>query len=79
MPDNVQIIEDPPTHPPLPRSASNPKPKGILKNPLPSPAIAQSGGQLVLFTIPTDHCTNDEIQQSTMGRGESCFDGDSEG
>ncbi|KAJ6515409.1 hypothetical protein C8R45DRAFT_1139660 [Mycena sanguinolenta] len=27
-----EIIEDPPQLPPLPRSASNPKPKGILKN-----------------------------------------------
>ncbi|KAF8214051.1 hypothetical protein K438DRAFT_1915207 [Mycena galopus ATCC 62051] len=27
-----EVIEDPPQLPPLPRSASNPKPKGILKN-----------------------------------------------
>ncbi|KAH7923665.1 hypothetical protein BV22DRAFT_1130485 [Leucogyrophana mollusca] len=32
---SVEIIEDPPHLPPLPRSASNPKPKGILKNAAP--------------------------------------------
>ncbi|KAJ7044805.1 hypothetical protein C8F04DRAFT_1069577 [Mycena alexandri] len=29
---STEIIQDPPHLPPLPRSASNPKPKGILKN-----------------------------------------------
>ncbi|KAH7909745.1 hypothetical protein BJ138DRAFT_1114726 [Hygrophoropsis aurantiaca] len=32
---SIEIIQDPPQLPPLPRSASNPKPKGILKNAVP--------------------------------------------
>ncbi|GLB34145.1 putative protein phosphatase inhibitor 2 (IPP-2) [Lyophyllum shimeji] len=35
--DTADAIEDRPTPPPLPRSASNPKPKGILKNAPPQP------------------------------------------
>ncbi|KAL0580741.1 hypothetical protein V5O48_001299 [Marasmius crinis-equi] len=36
--------------PPLPRSASNPKPKGILKNTPAAPSAAAQGQQSVLFT-----------------------------
>ncbi|KIJ69798.1 hypothetical protein HYDPIDRAFT_77607 [Hydnomerulius pinastri MD-312] len=38
---SIEIIEDPPNLPPLPRSASNPKPKGILKNAAPQPSPQQ--------------------------------------
>ena len=37
----VEIIDDPPHFSPLPRSASNPKPKGILKNAISSAAVQQ--------------------------------------
>ncbi|KAH7887365.1 hypothetical protein F5I97DRAFT_1935524 [Phlebopus sp. FC_14] len=38
---SVEIIDDPPRLQPLPRSASNPKPKGILKNAAPQPSSQQ--------------------------------------
>ncbi|KAJ6561510.1 hypothetical protein DFH09DRAFT_1279268 [Mycena vulgaris] len=38
---STELIEDPTHLPPLPRSASNPKPKGILKN---TPQVPGSGG-----------------------------------
>ncbi|KIK67693.1 hypothetical protein GYMLUDRAFT_36424 [Collybiopsis luxurians FD-317 M1] len=38
---STEIIPDQPHVPPLPRSASNPKPKGILKNAAPPPGAAQ--------------------------------------
>ncbi|THV08223.1 hypothetical protein K435DRAFT_847111 [Dendrothele bispora CBS 962.96] len=38
---STEIIQDPPHLPPLPRSASNPKPKGILKNAPPLPGSGQ--------------------------------------
>jgi protein phosphatase inhibitor 2 len=38
---STEIIPDQPHLPPLPRSASNPRPKGILKNALPPPGSAQ--------------------------------------
>ena len=38
---SVEIIQDPLHVSPLPRSASQPKPKGILKNALPQPAGQQ--------------------------------------
>ncbi|KAG9317799.1 hypothetical protein JVU11DRAFT_2022 [Chiua virens] len=38
---SVEIIQDPPHLSPLPRSASQPKPKGILKNAIPQPVGQQ--------------------------------------
>ncbi|KAJ3824108.1 hypothetical protein F5880DRAFT_430790 [Lentinula raphanica] len=38
---STEIIQDPPHLPPLPRSASQPKPKGILKNAAPPPGAGQ--------------------------------------
>ncbi|KAJ3932450.1 MAG: hypothetical protein NXY57DRAFT_1002939 [Lentinula lateritia] len=38
---STEIIQDPPHLPPLPRSASNPKPKGILKNAVLPPGAGQ--------------------------------------
>lgn len=43
----IEIIQDPPHLSPLPRSASQPKPKGILKN-----AVPQSAGQQQQFRGP---------------------------
>jgi protein phosphatase inhibitor 2 len=40
---STEVIEDPPQLPPMRRSASNPKPKGILKN---TPQVPGTSGQL---------------------------------
>jgi protein phosphatase inhibitor 2 len=58
-----EFIEDPPHLPPLPRSASNPKPKGILKN---TPQVPGVGGQLAQNTLLHTLQSNSS-QQFAMG------------
>ncbi|KAJ7887486.1 hypothetical protein B0H14DRAFT_2695013 [Mycena olivaceomarginata] len=58
---SAAIIEDPPQLPPLPRSASNPKPKGILKN---TPQAPGSGGHSLQWD--EENLALTEIQKDSL-------------
>ncbi|KAJ7437103.1 hypothetical protein B0H11DRAFT_2108501 [Mycena galericulata] len=58
---SAEVIEDPPHLPPLPRSASNPKPKGILKN---TPQAPGSGGHSLQWD--EENLALTEIQKDSL-------------
>ncbi|KAJ7498488.1 hypothetical protein FB451DRAFT_1072191 [Mycena latifolia] len=58
---STEVIEDPPHLPPLPRSASNPKPKGILKN---TPQAPGTGGHSLQWD--EENLALTEIQKDSL-------------
>ncbi|KAJ7771138.1 hypothetical protein DFH07DRAFT_804998 [Mycena maculata] len=58
---STEVIEDPPHLPPLPRSASNPKPKGILKN---TPQVPGTGGHSLQWD--EENLALTEIQKDSL-------------
>ncbi|KAK7054089.1 protein phosphatase regulatory subunit glc9 [Favolaschia claudopus] len=57
----AEVIQDPPQLPPLPRSASNPKPKGILKN---NPQTPGTGGHSLQWD--EENLALTEIQKDSL-------------
>ncbi|KAJ7223944.1 hypothetical protein C8J57DRAFT_1391036 [Mycena rebaudengoi] len=58
---SAEVIQDPPHLPPLPRSASNPKPKGILKN---TPQTPGGGGHSLQWD--EENLALTEIQKDSL-------------
>ncbi|KAJ7098719.1 hypothetical protein B0H15DRAFT_821945 [Mycena belliarum] len=58
---STEVIQDPPHLPPLPRSASNPKPKGILKN---TPQTPGTGGHSLQWD--EENLALTEIQKDSL-------------
>ncbi|KAG7447597.1 uncharacterized protein BT62DRAFT_930612 [Guyanagaster necrorhizus] len=62
---SAEIIEDPPHLAPLPRSASNPKPKGILKNAQPLPGAKEHNLQWDEANIALTEIQKDSLMKIT--------------
>ncbi|KAK7470295.1 hypothetical protein VKT23_001726 [Stygiomarasmius scandens] len=62
---STEIIQDPPHLPPLPRSASNPKPKGILKNAPQAPGSGQHNLQWDEENIALTEIQKDSLMKIT--------------
>ncbi|KAK0499634.1 hypothetical protein EDD18DRAFT_1152018 [Armillaria luteobubalina] len=62
---SAEIIEDPPHLAPLPRSASNPKPKGILKNAPPQPGAKEHSLQWDEANIALTEIQKDSLMKIT--------------
>ncbi|KAN0097102.1 hypothetical protein V8E55_001548 [Tylopilus felleus] len=61
----IEIIQDPPYLQPIPRSASQPKPKGILKNALPQPVGQQQHLQWDEANIALTEIEKDSLMKIT--------------